>query len=224
MTRGRATFGSRILLFSRKKFHLVQREPAPQAAGCFNTVPMRRDNYDDDLSIGRKIGNVGGGAKRRGFQACARRLNPSLYFVPQGIDALFEILYGRLRGNQESCLIFALSDEGLSSKIHTLATPLGLGRLLCSKLNGLEMTLNNFVFARFDGAVRQVHSAMCRLDENGINTQACALGTNTRDHITDRDRPPVCTLRGATAAVWRLRVCPQEKASTVRTSPIPPPD
>src|SRR4029077_14125633 len=71
---------------------------------------------------------------------------------------------------------------------------LRVGRLLFSKLNRLKMILNSFVFARFRGTVRRVHSATCLLDENRINTQARALGTHECDYITNRDRPLVCTL------------------------------
>src|ERR1700676_3570843 len=193
MRSGNAAFGSSILVSSRKKFQLVDGEPPAQAAGYFDTVPVGRYDHNEDLGVGGQIVNGGGGAKWRRFQAGPWCLNPSLHFVPQRIDAPFEILCGRLRGSQAGCLIFTLADEGLSRKIHTLATPLGLGRFLFSKLNSLEMTLNDLAFARFDGAVRGVHCAMCRLDENRINTQAGALRTNTREHITNRDRPSVCT-------------------------------
>src|ERR1700687_1297363 len=170
MRSGNAAFGSSILVSSRKKFQLVQREPPAQAAGYFDTVPVGRYDHDDDFGVGRQIGNVGGGAKWRCLQADPGRLTPPFYLAPQGFEALLEVLRGRLRGSQERCLIFALADEGLFGKIHTLATPLGFSRFLLGKLNGLEMTLNSFVLARFDGAVRRVHIAMSRFNENSINT------------------------------------------------------
>src|ERR1700674_3185971 len=97
---GPAAFGDSILLSSRKKFQLVRREPPAQAAGRFDTVPVGRYNHDENLGVGSQIGNVGGGAKWRRFQAGPRRLNASLYFMPQRIDTLFEILHRRLPGGQ----------------------------------------------------------------------------------------------------------------------------
>ena len=115
--------------------------------------------------------------------------------MAQGIDAIFEILQGSLRGGQEGCLIFALADEGLSGQVHTFTPPLGLGGFLFSKLNGAEMILNHLVFAGLDGTVGRVYGATRGLDENGVNPQAGALGTNAGDHITNRDGSSVRTIQ-----------------------------
>src|SRR4029077_246212 len=144
-----------------------------------DTVPVGRYNQDDNLGIGRQIGNVGGRAKWRRFQAGPGRLNPSLNFVPHRIDPLFEVLHGRLRGGQESGLIFALVDKALSSEFYTLATSLRVGRFLFSKLNRVQMILNHYVFARFDGTVVRVHCAAGRFDENRVNTQASTIWADT---------------------------------------------
>src|SRR5258708_5886440 len=188
-------FGNSILFSSRKKFQLVQRKPSALAVGRFDTVPAGCDNHDDNLGVGSQIGHVGSGTKWRGFQAGSRRLNASLYFMPQRIDTLFEILHGSLRSGQESRLIFALADKGLSSEIYTLATSLCVGRFLFSKLNRLKMILNRLVFARFDGTVGSVHCAVRCFDENRVNAQAGALWTDTCDHITNRDRSLICTFQ-----------------------------
>src|SRR5205823_10429349 len=82
------------------------------------------NDQDDNLGIRGQMDQVCRGAKRRGFQTGTRPLNPSFYFMLQGVDALLEIVYGRPGCSEESRLIFALADQRLCGKVCALATTL----------------------------------------------------------------------------------------------------
>ncbi len=136
---------------------------------------MRRDDHDDHFRIRRESLHVGRRAEGSGLEVRAGRFHAALHFMPHRIDALLQVLHGRLRRSQARGFVFPLADHRLPYEFRTLKPALRVGGFLCGKLNGLKMFLNYFEFAGFHLAVRGVQSATGGLDKNRINANSGAV-------------------------------------------------
>jgi hypothetical protein len=57
-----------------------------------NAQPVRRDDHNDYLCICRQLGDIRRGNKWGSLQAGARSFHAALYFAPQGVYAVLQIL------------------------------------------------------------------------------------------------------------------------------------
>src|SRR5580704_1828322 len=190
---GRYEHGAMRTRGSRSRLHFIATQPTAMAVGCFNAVPILRNDFDEDGGPCGERGERRSAVERRGSKCSTWIRDANFESALQFIGALLKTFQRSLRIAKASGFIIAfLCDRGRFRIQFALLQD--LRGLLRFALNRDEVRLNFSELGGLDGSVGSVDAAGAILHEYGGDLQMGARGGDGLHDVPDVNRADIRTV------------------------------